>query len=668
MLIQVVPEGTPAEDLEPAWDFALALDQEGAAIGLYTAAGGGDTGGDTGGGAGGETDWTAAWDPTPRWSAAAPFDAGYAAVAVPAKAPPTPPATDTGGDTGTATGDPPARTLELAVPREAFAEATGLAATASFRLAAATGTASGRAGADLAGGAALAGALSGAVAIDADGDGLTRFEEEALGTDPESADTDGDGIDDGTEAACAAGGPGTDRDGDGLSDAWEGDGDSDGDGAPDFCDADDDDDGVPTAEEGTGDTDGDGALDYLDPDADGDGVPDGEEGDGDADCDGAIDRLDADDADGPCADPDGDGLDNAAEEDCGTHPDDPDTDGDGIPDGDDCDLPTEAGTAPPDTCAGDTCAGHVTGGACSALPGRAVLPWLPLAALAALAARRGARAGVLAGLLLLALPVRAQQVDVQRFRPAAGDGPFAGLPLAAASGPGVALWFDEARTPLAWRGPDGEATALLDGVSALDLAAWTAVGPALVGLDLPVVLQARLPSGNRGPFLGDAAVEARGALWRRCGAAVGAAARLTLPTGEPAAWLGAAGPTGEVRLLASDRLGALVLAASAGPRFGPRQAVVDLVVDDALTAAAGLAWEPRGGPLAAAFEVNAEAWLGQVPGTRPPGARPAEGLATVTWRPAPGLDAVAGLGAGLSAGIGSPRTRAVLALRWRPGA
>ena len=36
---------------------------------------------------------------------------------------------------------------------------------------------------------------------DADGDGLTKAEEEELGLDPDVADTDGDGLDDGVEDA-----------------------------------------------------------------------------------------------------------------------------------------------------------------------------------------------------------------------------------------------------------------------------------------------------------------------------------------------------------------------------------------------------------------------------------------------------------------------------------
>jgi thiol-disulfide isomerase/thioredoxin len=57
---------------------------------------------------------------------------------------------------------------------------------------------------------------------DADGDGLSKEEEEALGTNPEKADTDGDGIDDGEEGELGTDPTLADTDGDGLQDGEEG--------------------------------------------------------------------------------------------------------------------------------------------------------------------------------------------------------------------------------------------------------------------------------------------------------------------------------------------------------------------------------------------------------------------------------------------------------------
>lgn len=76
---------------------------------------------------------------------------------------------------------------------------------------------------------------------DNDGDGLTRSEEEALGTSDDKADSDGDGLDDGEEVDIGSDPTLADTDGDGLGDSEEVDlgsdptlWDSDGDGYGDF--------------------------------------------------------------------------------------------------------------------------------------------------------------------------------------------------------------------------------------------------------------------------------------------------------------------------------------------------------------------------------------------------------------------------------------------------
>ena len=124
----------------------------------------------------------------------------------------------------------------------------------------------------------------------------------------------------------------TDSDGDQISDQTEGREDEDNDGIPNYLDVDSDDDGQPDLEEGEGDVDNDSTPNYLDQDSDGDGQSDLEEGNGDADGDGTPNYLDADDQDGPTADPDEDGLDNATEARLGTDADNADSDGDGLSD------------------------------------------------------------------------------------------------------------------------------------------------------------------------------------------------------------------------------------------------------------------------------------------------------------------------------------------------
>ena len=154
---------------------------------------------------------------------------------------------------------------------------------------------------------------------DQDADGLTSAEEAALGTDPFDPDTDDDGVCDGGgtgHGTCTAG-----PDPDPL----------------DPC--------VPNGDAvacSTGDFDGDGVANATDPDL--------------------RDPCNPDPLAATCTgDPDGDGLTSAQEAILHTDPFDPDTDGDGVCDGDG----TGGGTCSPgDSAPLDPCVPHATGPAC----------------------------------------------------------------------------------------------------------------------------------------------------------------------------------------------------------------------------------------------------------------------------------------------------------------
>jgi uncharacterized repeat protein (TIGR01451 family) len=183
---------------------------------------------------------------------------------------------------------------------------------------------------------------------DDDDDGLSDAEEALLGTDPLKPDTDGDGVGDASDAFPLDPSESADSDGDGVgdnADAFPNDPtettDSDGDGVGDNADA------FPTDPAETTDSDGDGVGDNgdafpTDPsetvDTDGDGI--GNNADPDDDNDGLLDGFEVANGFDPLlpgeqnADPDGDGLDNLAEQATGTDPLDPDSDGDGVSDGD----------------------------------------------------------------------------------------------------------------------------------------------------------------------------------------------------------------------------------------------------------------------------------------------------------------------------------------------
>ena len=190
--------------------------------------------------------------------------------------------------------------------------------------------------------------------VDRDGDGV-EDSSDAFPDDPtESVDTDGDGVGDNSDQ-CAGFDDLIDIDEDGLPDGCDQIIDSDGDGV------DDEDDDFPDDATETNDSDGDGVGDNSDQcagfddliDIDEDGLPDGcdqiidSDGDGvsdaeeiqcssdpfigsdlpmDFDEDGLCDYLDIDD--------DGDGVVDFLELEWGTEPTNPDSDGDGLSDGD----------------------------------------------------------------------------------------------------------------------------------------------------------------------------------------------------------------------------------------------------------------------------------------------------------------------------------------------
>jgi hypothetical protein len=154
---------------------------------------------------------------------------------------------------------------------------------------------------------------------DADGDGLKNKDEYKHGTDPNNKDTDGDGWNDKWEV-------------DHGTDPTKKEPDSDGDGLPDHYE-----DKIGTDKNNV-DTDGDGyedgwevkhGYDPLNPDDpadyDGDGFPDKWEDEY------GYDKDDQNDPD-PDGDDDGDGISNREELENGTNPKDGDSDGDGIPD------------------------------------------------------------------------------------------------------------------------------------------------------------------------------------------------------------------------------------------------------------------------------------------------------------------------------------------------
>jgi uncharacterized protein (TIGR02145 family) len=148
---------------------------------------------------------------------------------------------------------------------------------------------------------------------DADGDGLTNGDEKDLGTDGSSPDTDGDGINDGDEV----------KNGTDPLDPCDPNKDAD------TCDQDND--GLTNGDEKNNTN-----TDPENPDTDDDGINDGDEVKNGSD---PLDPCDPD-VNADTCDKDGDGLTNGEEKrgtktGVKTDPENPDTDGDGVKDGDD---------------------------------------------------------------------------------------------------------------------------------------------------------------------------------------------------------------------------------------------------------------------------------------------------------------------------------------------
>ncbi len=535
---------------------------------------------------------------------------------------------------------------------------------------------------------------------DRDGDGAVDPWETDPNDPTDDIDGDIDGVPDIVEDTCPLDGPADDQDGDGLLDVDEGLADTDGDGAPDFCDADDDADGIPSGEEGPTDTDsdGDGAPDYQDTDSDDDTVPDSVEGTDDDDCDGIPNYRDDDHTDGPCADLDGDGLDNGAEEDCASDPANPDTDGDGISDADepcdedaDCDdlpdiLDAEIDPAGCDSAANDDTAdgpdcsvddpfldcGKFTGGACSAVDPRAAL--LPLLlALGGVVRRRKRQvvgAAALGGAVLAAGPAHAQDgFDAQRFTPVPDARTLLAVDDAAVPGPGFGggIWFDYAKDPLVYRYDDparGE-TRLSGDVATAHVAAFYTFWRLRLAAAMPLHVSSGGDVDIGGFNPGDLRLDLKATLVDRhtTGFGLGVAADVGLPTGAQAAWTGDGSPTFGGRLLATVGSKRGIVSANLGVRGG-----ATAVLPPDLDWGTRLTWGVGGGvpvveELDTFAEIDGELSLAAIDAV---GAMPIEWRAGIHYHPRPQIVVTAAFGTGITQGVGAPDYRVMAGVSWVP--
>ncbi len=527
---------------------------------------------------------------------------------------------------------------------------------------------------------------SAAVRIDADRDGLTDPEEARYGTNPVLDDSDEDGLKDGEEVYEFGTSPtNPDSDNDGLTDNEEYelgidplDADSDNDGLGDGLevgyhtdpqDPDSDDDGLTDTQE----YDCDPSLDRDSEDLDRDGLSDHDERSGDRDSDGLPDYCDPDD--------DGDGLPTRDEEGCGTDPHNPDSDSDGVLDGDESCTRDSDGDGIPDVLdpddtpgtgtdltdangnLGALTGGRFAGGSCSTLAGS--LPgglWAVVLALGTVAWRRRRLAGVVAGGTALTTPAAAQELNAQTLTPAVGETEAVRVRDASVGdeGGGLAFWFDHAANPLVYRRMDGSEVAILGSVGTLDLQGWTTVGPARIGVDFPLHTYVRgygLDSRTNGRP-GDLAVDVQlEALDPNEGFGLGFQLGATVPSGDGAAWVGDEGTGFQGTVIGSQDFGPLRLSANVG--WEQRRAVT--LPDDTV-------WGSRvpygiSGQWALAERVSLTGELfgdAFIAANTPGYGVSLEGLASARLRPSDRWTLIGGLAKGLTSGLGTPDFRAIL--------
>jgi outer membrane protein OmpA-like peptidoglycan-associated protein len=550
---------------------------------------------------------------------------------------------------------------------------------------------------------------------DRDGDGLVG----AWETDPndpfDDADTDGDGIPDTLDGFGGNPIDDVDSDGDGIDDATEGLTDTDLEGTPDFLDDDSDGDGVPdSAESGTADGDGDGLPDFRDPDSDGDGVPDGAEA-GDANGDGVPDGEQGGDTDGDGTadwlddDPDGDGLDNETEGTGDTDEDglpdavDPDSDGDGLTDleeGDDdedcdgipdfqdddpldsfCDsgqpipgvdtgLDTGSPSGGDDKGApdGPFAAGSFTGGACNTThTGTSAITLL----LGALLVRRRRRTAAVGVAVLGTAPAMAQEINAQRFAPVEDTSRFAKLEdgdVGPALSSAFGAWLDYANDPLVFRPATGPEQKVLEELVTLDLTGSYTLGRVRIGAVLPVHL-VTVGFGVDSPTrLGDLGVDTELCIADAGPLKFGAWGDVGLPTGDPAAWVGAGMLSARVGLSALASAGPVAAVLDVGVASGTGRNLGDLTLGPGLVGGLGAAVSATD-RLDVAGELDGGLIFGDNAGE--PGASPLEWLLTAGYDAAPGTTLKLGGGSGLTEGVGAPDARVVLGITytpWRPSA
>ncbi len=228
------------------------------------------------------------------------------------------------------------------------------------------------------------------------------------------------------------------------------------------------------------------------------------------------------------------------------------------------------------------------------------------------------------------------------------------------------LWGSYARNPLVYEFADGTTPdeVLVGDVLQFDVIPAISFKHLRLGVDLPLYLTSSGSQVSSGTGLGDLAVDLKGTLLDTDDAPLGIAlaGRMALPTASVDAPLGSDGLGGELSLIADKRLGDLLLAANVGTRFGPEVVLDNITINDQFLWRLGGAYaitDDNGLSLDLAGSSTYSAPLSN------PASSPIEGMVG-GWQRFTDFVLRAGIGSGLTAGVGSPDFRAILAFSYEP--
>gem|GEM_PF-5311580 len=391
-------------------------------------------------------------------------------------------------------------------------------------------------------------------------------------------------------------------------------------------------------------------------------------------------RLAADDFDG-------DGLPDDVEEACGSDPCNPDTDHDGIWDGvevqdqapcgpdsdgdgtpDLLDNQTSQGsgsdedTLRPESGSHGLTGGQYTGGACST--GAGTPAFLPAVFMLSIVFRR--RWAPATACALVALPVQAQQLNVQRLEPTNSSRHFVVVEDGAAAPHGLRLsaLSHYAYLPFMYRTPSAS-TPIVEHLWTNDLGVAYNHGRVSTAINLPIhTLVAGLPTDSP-RWLGDTRLSTRVVLIERetSGLGVATSGSLGLPSGNGVGWLGAPGVhgTGAIALSTGERIH---MGLNLGFAIGPRTDLDSLTLGTALLWRAGVA-VPVGHTWSVAAEIDSAHHVIRLDS---PGAHPMEGLLSARYQATERLALSLGGSKGVSQGVGTPVFRTLLGATWHPAA